>query len=451
MSEALDHQLPQDRDAERAVVCAKLWDTHGEYGDRITEIVGVDGRAFGDERNALLWDTIQAMRKAHEPYTDQLAIKAKLVAAGQWDRIGKEYLYDVSCAVAGAPWGPKHAEIVRDKYLSRELYRIAVRAMEAECDGRGDLHGRIAAVAKAIEALQEQTVRNVATDCETLLEQVYGELDKPSRTVQTGFRELDDILGGLEPEELCIVAGRTSAGKTSFAMSLTENLLDRGLRVLFYSVEMSGRQLMQRFLCSRSAVAMSALKNRDYTPAQRASMDGARDALSRHRLLIDDSRPIRIGELCAKARVVHKRSPVDAVVVDYIQKVKPDSKLERRDMDVGSIAEGLKDLSVTLSIPVIGLAQLNRVAAEEKPALHHLRESGELEQHTDTALLLWNKDGVPDAPTRQVIVGKNRNGRTGDAELRWIPSRMRFDDYAPGYAPPVPQAVVEPPDREWWP
>lgn len=450
MTDPLARLLPQDRESERAVLGSIMLEPNTL--DDVQRLLGPDGRMFHHEHHRTLYETLIRMRDASETISDGLCIKHRMETEGTWERVGKfDFLGGLLNAAPSGRRAAHYAAIVRTCYIRRELIRAACRIMDDEYDGQGTLDDRIARAMVAIQGISEYRVTGEAECMERILADVYTEFSQPARAINTGLVELDALLGGLQPEQLYIVGGRPSAGKTAFAMTIAENLARNGKRILFFSIEMSRRQLVQRMLCSRSNVPMRALQKRDWSDAQWANMEAARSTLERYPILIDDSDPIRIGELCARSRVVNRRTPLDCIMADYIQIIDPDRRMERRDMEVGEIGKQFKKLAKELLLPVVVLSQLKREAEERKPIKSDLSESTKLEAHAHAIALLWKNPTDEGDGVRDIIIGKNRNGPLGTVTVRWNGQLMRFDDYLPGYTPTESQPVAESPARAWWP
>lgn len=264
--------------------------------------------------------------------------------------------------------------------------------------------------------------------------------------VGTGFRDLDSLLSGFQRKEMIILAARPSMGKTALALNFADAavLPKRGSPVptLFFSLEMSTQQLLQRMICARGRVNARLLREgllpKDGDDFDRASL--AQDEISNAPLYIDESSGLSITQLRAKARLAHIRHELGLIIVDYLQLLSPTDAKMPREQQVAEASRGLKALAKELDVPVIVLSQLNRSSEKENrvPKLADLRESGAIEQDADVVMMLTHPrdDDIDEA--RQVvgsaadlIVAKQRNGPVGDVKLTFLRDTVRFENFSP--------------------
>ena len=284
----------------------------------------------------------------------------------------------------------------------------------------------------------------------------FGEMVENNEAVTglaTGFTDLDELIAGLHPSDFIILAARPSMGKTALALNIAENVALRGAkkeeppkRVIFFSLEMSREQLVQRMICTEANVSKQDLRPRKSEPdtvldsatAEKAMQNKkigilsriwtASDKLANSSVYIDDTPGLTIQEMRAKARRLKAEGGVDLIVIDYLQLMQAPSirgNSENRQREVSEISRGLKAMARELNVPVLALSQLSRSVETrqvKKPLLSDLRESGSLEQDADIVMFLYredyykNKDTSPTHLT-ELIVAKHRNGPTGKIDL----------------------------------
>ena len=211
----------------------------------------------------------------------------------------------------------------------------------------------------------------------------------------------------------------------------------------FFSLEMSAEQVAQRLLCTESHVSISSIMDRNLKPGDSSRLSAAATSLKNARLFIDPTAGISVFELRAKARKLHDQHKLDLIVIDYLQLMKSGDAAgkDSRQVEVAAISGGLKKLAKDLGLPVLVLAQLNREVekgagpANARPKLSHLRESGAIEQDADVVVFLHRnrddaKESNPEANKvgvdAELIVEKNRNGKTGIVKLKFFPALMEF-------------------------
>ena len=257
---------------------------------------------------------------------------------------------------------------------------------------------------------------------------------------QTGFRDLDAMIGGFQPSNLVILAARPSMGKTAFALNIARNVavdqaqgrghlqpgdVQDGGGQPDDVLRGPGRQLAgaPRGICS---------------PRTGASWRPACTPLHTAPIFIDDSASLNLMEIRAKARRLKaKEKNLGLIIVDYLQLMMGDISAENRQQEISRISRGLKILARELEVPVLALSQLSRQVeqrAGNKPVLSDLRESGAIEQDADVVMFIYrdevyNRDS-PDKGTAEIIVGKQRNGPIGDCKMAFTPNYTRFADLA---------------------
>lgn len=261
--------------------------------------------------------------------------------------------------------------------------------------------------------------------------------DEATAGIPTNYPELDKLIMGLKPGEMFVLAARPSIGKTSLALNMISNIavnrIDRA--VGFFSLEMTAEQLSRRLLCTESGYSEQDFYDGNVTNVNKVT--AAADRLCKANIFIDPTPALRIRELRSKARRMKSLHNVQALFIDYLQLMRAEIRSDNRQEEVSAISSGIKALAKELNIPIVVLAQLNREVekTQGKPKLSHLRESGAIEQDADIVAFLHRerdtqKDNSLDAQTRgvdaELIIEKNRNGRTGIVNMLFFPSIMLF-------------------------
>lgn len=443
---ALDRVLPHSADAERALLGSMLLD-EAAIGEALSILRDVGRRGFFFERNGLLFEHIVELYDQRKPL-DGVVIKDELLRRGVFESLGGyEYLGELATSVPSALRVRHYADIVRDKFLLRELIRAAHQTMEAAYDARRTTPEILDFAEQVIFSTTERRVTGAATPLPELMEQLLQMLrergDKPLTGEPTGYYELDDLTSGFQPSELLIVAGRPSMGKTAFGLNVAENMaIDHGVPVLFFSLEMSHHQIAQRILCSRARVSSHDLRRGRCSKDDYQALHAAAEQLRTVPLLIDDSANISILELRARARMAHRKHKLRAIFVDYLQLLRSPGA-ESRQVEVAEISRGLKALAKELNVPVVAMAQLNRNPEDRgnnRPRMGDLRESGAIEQDADVVALLhresYYKQGDDPAAAEdnsaELIIAKQRNGPVGTVQLLFSRHWTRFENYRPG-------------------
>jgi replicative DNA helicase len=277
--------------------------------------------------------------------------------------------------------------------------------------------------------------------------------------VPTGLKDLDDRLGGLHKQDLLIIAGRPSMGKTALATNIAFNaakkLLDKEKKssIVFFSLEMSSEQLSTRILSEQSRIKSNDIRRGKINQDEFEKFIETSKNLENLPLFIDDTPAITISTLSNRARRIKRMYGLDLVVVDYIQLMKSGNyKNEGRVQEIGEITQGLKALAKELDVPVLALSQLSRAVEQrddKKPQLADLRESGSIEQDADVVMFVYREEYYleklePKVGTAEhvewqekmslvhnlaeLIIGKQRHGPTGIVRLEFESAFTKFKD-----------------------
>ncbi|MDD5189957.1 MAG: replicative DNA helicase [Dehalococcoidales bacterium] len=267
--------------------------------------------------------------------------------------------------------------------------------------------------------------------------------------INSAFKGLDSLTTGFQPSDLIIVAGRPSVGKTTLAMNIARNAaVEQGACVAIFSVEMSSESLVLRLLSSEASVLLSNIRLGQHSEMEERKIMDAIGILSEAQIYIDDSPRLRISEMRSKARRLMYERGINLIVIDHLGLMEADARMDNRVQEISFISRSLKALARDLKIPVIAVSQLSRASemrTTHKPQLSDLRDSGSIEQDADMVTLVyredyyypteedWRKDHPDEeypAGIATVILAKNRNGPTGEVNLRFNPKYARFENIA---------------------
>jgi replicative DNA helicase len=292
----------------------------------------------------------------------------------------------------------------------------------------------------------------------TIADRVYADLEERYATgdfvrgVPTGYASLDSLLCGMNREDLIVLAGRPSMGKTSLALCIALNVAlneEQPLPVLVFSLEMSATGLMGGMLSARAQVDGQRIKTANLLDAEFRALDRARNDLRRANLVIDDCSYTSPQNIRARAlRSVAEFGQVGLIVVDYLQLMHPDERQENRLQEISSLTRGLKALAKEVHAPIMVLSQLSRGVEQrenKRPMLSDLRESGQIEADADVVMFVYREDyyerhsntlrpdkadgpadDIVDTVDAEIIVAKHRSGPTGSAPVRFRKSQRLF-------------------------
>ncbi len=367
---------------------------------------------------------------------------------------GAVYLSELAQVVVSGANAEHYAAIVRDKSLQRGLIETCSNIIGNCYDTTREVSSLLDESEQAVFAISERTMGKDFTGTKELINNVFERLEKLSASresitgITTGFNNLDKMTAGLQPSDLIIVAGRPSMGKTAFAMCMALNsAIIQGTPVAVYSLEMPKEQLMQRMLAVRAKVDASLLR-RPFLLSDEdwASLHMAADSISNAPIFIDDTPALTTMELRARTRRLKAEHGVGLIVVDYLQLMRASRRIDSRELEISEISRALKALAKEMNVPVVALSQLNRKAEErsdKRPMLSDLRESGAIEQDADMIMFVYRDDVYKfakpgDRPAEgiaEIIIGKQRNGPVGTAELKFISRYTAFDNLAQDWNP----------------
>ena len=433
--------LPHSLEAERALLGSMLIE-ESAIAEAVSALQGADAPVFWSDRHQRVFDLIVELWRAGRPI-DYVVLRDEVVQRGMADQTGAfDLLTGLVDSVASALRAREYAEIVRKKYLLRQLIGAAQKISESAYSSSQTAEQILDSAEKSVlEVTEKRVVGDGAVMLPAVIEEVFStiqDLDGSMLTGEpTGYAELDDMTCGLQPSELIIVAGRPSMGKTAFGLNVAEHMaLVEGRPVLFFSLEMSRQQVGQRILCSRAQVDAQRLRRGSLGDREMQALQTAADMIRTKPLFIDDTSSLSVLELRARARMAHRRHRLRAVFVDYLQLMRSPNA-ESRQQEVAEISRGLKALAKDLRIPVIAMAQLNRNTEDRsgnRPRMSDLRESGAIEQDADVVSLLhresYYKQGDDPAAVEdnraELIIAKQRNGPVGTIELLFDRKHTRF-------------------------
>ena len=266
--------------------------------------------------------------------------------------------------------------------------------------------------------------------------------------IMTGFVELDDYTNGFRDGDLVILAARPSMGKTAFAVNVFMEAAKNGLCPVFYSHEMTKKQIMARITAMESGVDSRALlQPKSMTNADWDARTKALSAISQRKFLLTDKRGMTLADICTSARREKAKNDIGLIIIDHLQLLTSGRRREEnRTNELDYISFGLKNLAGELGVPVIVLSQLSRAVEsrnDKRPLLSDLRDSGAIEQNADIVLMMYREAYYSQQAENiaEIAVKKNRNGGTGTVSLKFIPELSLFEtiDFGGQYIKEVPE------------
>lgn len=393
---------------------------------------------FFVSKNRLVYEAIGAA--ANDGGVDLLTIQDCLERAGNLETVGgAAYLTQLLNATPSAFRAEQYAKIIREYAARRRYLGAASDIAKAAYDTEADL-GEVQARAESAVMGARREDGHRRADSHDLSSQVYERWHTLWETGQmygipTGLGPLDDCLGGLEPG-VYVIAGRPSIGKTSVALQMASGIVSLGLRGVWFTIEMSASQVWERLATSLAGVPLKAVKEGRTTPDENQRLMDKLAEISEWPLTIFDQTTLRPGDVLAGVRQIQvEHGEVAVVFVDGLWLMTPTRERENRTQTLGGISREMKRAQGELGIPVVMMHQLSRALesrSDKRPILSDLRDSGDVEQDTDVALMLYRSGyyNLSDerANVMELWVRKNRLGGPSNekVEMYWIGHRMQL-------------------------
>lgn len=430
---------PQNVDAEASLLGAILIDT-----DAIVKIAdSISVQDFYDQRHARIYEGLLALYEKRSKI-DVLTLADQLRGNGFLEMVGgPAYLTELTNYVPTASHVEQYADIVAQKALRRRLIAVSHDMADLGQDESKALNELIEEAESRLFEVSQHHVKQSVVSLETILAESFERLDdlhkdKGSlRGIPTGYKDLDNMLAGLQRSDLFIIAARPSMGKTAFVLNLAHKIATQAKEpVLIFSLEMSKEQLVDRLLAMESGVDAWALRTGTLTDSDFEQLGEAMGTLSEAKVYIDDTPGITVSDLRTKARREAHNQKLGLVIVDYLQLMSGGSRYAgegNRVQEISEISRGLKGIARELNVPLIALSQLSRSVENRNPQipqLADLRESGSIEQDADIVAFLYREDYYNPESERKnimdVFIKKHRNGPTGGIELYFDRDKQRI-------------------------
>lgn len=433
---------PQNLDIEASLLGSLLID--GENFIKISD--QIDAIDFFDPRHQAIFS---AMRTLHDRRNqlDILTLSDQLKSMGRLDSIGgSSYLTELTNLVPTAAHLEQYAEIVADKAIRRRLISASQDIAVIGFDENKSLQELIEEAETRLFEVSQKHVRQDITSLESILGDSFDRLDDLHRNkggmrgIPTGLRDLDKLLAGLQRSDLIIIAARPSMGKTALMLNMALDIATKAKQgsILYFSLEMSKEQLVDRLLAAEAGVDAWKLRTGEgLTDRDFEKLSAGMGQLAEAPIFIDDTSGITVSDLRTKARRLHHQHPLAAIMVDYLQLMSGGSRFattSNRVQEISEISRNLKILARELNVPVVAASQLSRSVESRNPPipqLADLRESGSIEQDADIVTFIYRPyyyDDSADPNVTELHIKKHRNGPVDNLKIYFDPHKQRFRD-----------------------
>lgn len=413
----------------------------------IESVDAISPDAFYAEKHRLIFRAMLTLFNKSEPI-DVESVRAKLSDESTLEQVGGiAYLGELAADVPAASNARHYATQVQKKFMLRSLIDAGEFVAELGFDEANDIEETLD---KAEKKVYEVTAAPTLSKFTSLRESLgaawehYVHLQEnkdEARGVRTGFKDLDNLLAGLQKSDLIILAARPSMGKTAFALDIARQAaVQHNTVVGIFSLEMAAQQLVDRMIAAEAHVnawdwrtgrikdgSEDFLKIRD-----------AYDRLAQAPIFIDDQPGANILKMRSVARRLKREHGLGLLVIDYLQLMVPTQSRASDSLvqQVTEISRSLKILARELDVPVLALSQLSRAVEQRrgKPRLSDLRDSGSIEQDADVVMFIHRDDKMNENSDRpniaEILVEKHRNGPVGSVELYFNDKQTTFQDLA---------------------
>ncbi len=449
---------PHSEEAEKALLCCMMIDENVPI--EVMHLVKPEDFYF--RSHGLIYSAMSRIWNGNRPI-DLVTVTQELDGMGALaDAGGAQYISVLSGYLATSANFRAHLDIIRKDSQLRRLMDAANEVLKM-CYASSDALETLQFAERAVSDVAESQGIHALKPFDEAVNEAVADFDavyrdpKAKKGLQTGFRDLDYLLGGLGAGDLVIIAARPGQGKTSIGMNIVSNVATAHISAdgtpvksatpavcAIFSLEMPAAQLAKRMLCSLAHVDFARMSKGEIKSADEwRKITDARSALCASKIFVDDTSlttPMDILSKCRRLKREQKR--LDLVMVDYLTLMSSGRRAENRQQEVSEISRMMKLAAKELGVPILLLSQLSRESEKNKraPQMSDLRESGAIEQDADIILFIYRKTdkaGQPEnAAAPKIIVGKHRNGPLGEVEMRWMGEYVSFankDD-----ADPVP-------------
>jgi replicative DNA helicase len=444
---ASDRSVPHNLEAERALLGSILLD-NGALNFAL-ELLGKED--FYSEAHRLTFEKMSEISEKNRTI-DLVTLSEELAKDGLLEKAGgAAYL---AALTDGVPIGTtaamgEYCRIVKEKSTIRRLINASNNVLARCYEGTDDPETLIDLAQSQIFDIAEQRVQSGFANIREIVKTSFGKIDvlfdRGQRVtgIETGFEDLDNMTSGLQASELIVIAARPSLGKTALALNIAAHAAIKNRKVVgLFSLEMSKESLVIRLLCSEARIDSHKLRTGFSSREDWNRMTPALGRLSEAPLYIEDTPALSIMQIRAKARRLKAEKGLDLLIVDYLQLISGQGRFENRTQEVSYISRSLKSIAKELKVPVLALSQLSRAPEQrpgQRPQLSDLRESGSIEQDADVVIFIFREKKAAEAQEGEeefvqggsetrLIIGKQRNGPTGDVPVVFLKPYAKFEN-----------------------
>ena len=432
----IEKYLPHNFLAEKMILSCLL--INSEAIEITLETIPIDAFYFNNHRE--IYKAIVYMHKNKLPI-DILTLTTFLQENGLLQKIGGiKVLLELINQIPNLIYLEEYLRLVKDKFLRRSLIKLGYEIINSSYITNLPLENIFNNLENELFTLNNEIRIQKLSSSAELLNDLFYELKEKFLNptlpgLKSGFYDLDLLTQGFQKSDLIIIAGRPSTGKTALSLNIILNVIKNSkLPVLFFSLEMSKKQIMYRLLSIETNIDQTRLKNGKLYQNDWVKLNKIIKILSKLPLFIDDSASLSIQEIRSKIKtIILEQTKVGLIVIDYLQLMQNmNIKNANRVQELSQMTRSLKIIAREFNVPIIVLSQLSRNVENrlnQKPILSDLRESGSIEQDADLVLMLYKNKSINQTPQLiELIIAKQRNGPIGTIKLKFNEKQTKFLD-----------------------
>lgn len=437
MDTVVERLPPHNIEAEQSVLGSLLIDR-----DAIIKVASYLKREdFYINANGQIYQAVLDLYNKREP-TDFVTLSDELERRDLLDEIGGvSYLSSLLNTVPTAVHVEYYGRIVERQATRRRLIDAGTEIVGIGFRDEVDTEDALDEAERTLFDVSQKRQTKDFQSISDVLDRYFDQIDYLQQNrgdvvgVPTGYKDLDQLTGGLQRSDLLILAARPSMGKTAFALGVAYGAaMQHGKSVGIFSLEMSADQLVQRLLATETGVDSHRLRMGMIDDNEWDRISRAFGRLSEAEIYIDDAANASIMDVRSKARRLQAEKGLDLIIIDYLQ-LMSGRRSDNRVQEISEISRGLKGLARELNVPVVALSQLSRAVetrSDHRPMLSDLRESGSIEQDADIVMFIYREEKYDENSDKkgiaELIVSKHRNGPVGTINLRFFERTARFAD-----------------------
>ncbi len=424
---------------------------------------------FHKPENKIIFGCLKELYDAGDK-VDMVTVYNQVRSRGNIDDIGGPgAISELTARISGGENTERHIRILQQYAMRRMIIDMAVDAAQCNYDDTKDVFDSIEEIEKSLveihEIIDSGRSQSMAEVVDDVLKQVNTAKEHKDKNMMIGlptpYKRFNNETGGLQKTDMIVIAGRPGMGKTTFAINIADyisNLMNDSRPGVFFSLEMSAAQLVQKLLSKQSRVSTSSMRKGSISDGQINDLYSAGMKLKKvGKMIIDDTAAITPFQLKSKIRKLKAKYNIEWAAIDYLQLMRSPSK-KNREQEIGHISGSIKEIAKECGIPIIAISQLSRAVeqrgGDKTPQLSDLRESGSIEQDADMVILLYrpeyyglteDAEGNSTTGKLRADIAKHRHGGTFDYWMKCALEYSLIENLEEtGYS-----ATPLPPNRDW--